>query len=60
MKNTSISYPVLLDPDSLTRRIFGISGVPTYHLLDRSGIIRRKILGDAGRNGWDEIIKTVL
>jgi cytochrome c biogenesis protein CcmG, thiol:disulfide interchange protein DsbE len=60
MKDIEISYPVLFDPDSLTRRIFGISGIPTYYLLDRSGITRRKILGDIGKNGWDDLIKTVM
>jgi cytochrome c biogenesis protein CcmG, thiol:disulfide interchange protein DsbE len=60
IKNLSISYPVLLDPDSLTQRLLGISGVPTYYLLDRRGIIRRKILGEAGSSGWDSIIRTVL
>jgi cytochrome c biogenesis protein CcmG, thiol:disulfide interchange protein DsbE len=60
MKNMTISYPVLLDPDSLTRRLFGISGIPTYYLLDRRAVIRRKILGQAGKSGWDDIISTVL
>lgn len=60
IKNLDITYPVLLDPDLLTQRLLGISGVPTYYLLDRKGIIRRKILGETGNNEWGSIIRTVL
>jgi cytochrome c biogenesis protein CcmG, thiol:disulfide interchange protein DsbE len=60
IKNLGITYPVLLDPDSVTQRQFGIAGIPTYYVLNREGIIRFKILGEADKNGWDKIIRTLI
>lgn len=60
IKNMDINYPVLFDPDSLTQRQFGISGIPAYYVLSRQGIIRFKILGEADKNGWDKIIRTLI
>jgi cytochrome c biogenesis protein CcmG, thiol:disulfide interchange protein DsbE len=60
IENLSITYPILVDPNSLTQKQFGISGIPTYYILDRKGIIRLKIIGDADKSGWDKIIKDLL
>lgn len=60
LKNTTISYPVLLDPDSSTRKPFGIAGIPTYFVLDREGAIRHKILGKAAPEGLDGIVRSLL
>jgi cytochrome c biogenesis protein CcmG, thiol:disulfide interchange protein DsbE len=55
-----ITYPVLLDPGSITQKKFGISGIPTYYILDRAGIIRYKIFGEAEKNGLDKMIQALL
>jgi cytochrome c biogenesis protein CcmG, thiol:disulfide interchange protein DsbE len=60
LKNMTIAYPVLLDPDSSTRKPFGVAGIPTYFLLDREMVIRHKILGKADWEGVDKIIKALL
>jgi len=60
IKNLNISYPVLLDPDSTTKKIFGIVGIPTYYVLNREGIIRFKIYGEADESKWDRIIGTII
>jgi cytochrome c biogenesis protein CcmG/thiol:disulfide interchange protein DsbE len=60
LKNVTISYPVLLDPGSSTRRPFGVAGIPTYFVLDRGGVIRHKILGKADPEGLDKIVRSLL
>jgi thiol-disulfide isomerase/thioredoxin len=60
LKNMTISYPVLLDPDSSTRKPFGVAGIPTYFVLDREGVIRHRILGKADPEGLEKIIKSLL
>lgn len=46
-----LSFPILLDPAGESRRVYDIVGLPTTFLIDRSGMIREKVLG--GRE-WDE------
>ncbi len=60
IKDMKISYPVLLDPSSLTVKRFGVSGVPTYYVLNRQGILCLKILGEAQKGGLDKFIRTLL
>lgn len=42
-----LSYPVLLDPEGDTARAWGVQALPTTWLLDRHGVVRGKILGEA-------------
>ncbi len=60
LKSMTISYPVLLDPDSSTRKPYGIAGIPTTFVLDRGGSIRHRILGKAAREGLERIIGSLL
>lgn len=60
VKSLTLSYPVLLDPDSSTVKKFGISGVPTYCILDREGVLRYRIHGEANKDGLDKIVRTLL
>ena len=60
LKSVTVSYPVLLDPDSSTRKPFGVAGIPTYFVLDREGVIRQKILGKADPKGLEGIVRSLL
>ena len=60
LKNMAISYPVLLDPGSSTKKPFGVAGIPTYFVLDREGVIRHKILGKADQEGLGRIVASLL
>jgi len=60
MKNVTVSYPVLLDPASSTVKKFGISGIPTCCILDREGVLRYRIHGEANRDGLDKMVKALL
>jgi cytochrome c biogenesis protein CcmG/thiol:disulfide interchange protein DsbE len=42
-----ISYPVLLDPEGATARAYGVQALPVTWLLDRHGVVRGKIVGEA-------------
>lgn len=42
-----ISYPVLLDPGSKTARAYGVTGLPMTFFIDRQGVVRGRILGEA-------------
>jgi peroxiredoxin len=42
-----IRYPVLLDPEGATARTYGVQALPITWLLDRHGIVRGKIVGEA-------------
>jgi len=60
LRDLKISYPVLLDPQSLTVRPFGLSGVPTFYFLDRQGALRLRVLGEADRAGLEKSIRMML
>jgi cytochrome c biogenesis protein CcmG/thiol:disulfide interchange protein DsbE len=60
LKNMTISYPILLDSGSSTRKPFGIAGIPTYFVLDRESVIRHRILGKADPEGLDRIVRSLL
>ncbi len=45
-KNLGISYPILLDPDGIIADRYGVSGYPTGFLIDRSGIIANRVIGE--------------
>jgi len=42
-----IRYPVLLDPEGATARAYGVNALPITWLLDRHGVVRGKIVGEA-------------
>jgi peroxiredoxin len=49
-----IPYPVLLDIDSAVTRQCGVSKLPTTLVIDRSGVIRGKIIGESEKKAWTE------
>ena len=60
LKNLKITYPVLLDPVSSTRKPYGVAGIPTLFVLDRKGVIRHKIIGKADSEGLQRIVRSLL
>jgi peroxiredoxin len=40
-----LTFPVLLDPDNKTYRLYGLTGVPETFIVDKSGVIIHKIIG---------------
>jgi peroxiredoxin len=40
-----LTFPVLLDPDNKTYRLYGLTGVPETFIVDKSGVVIHKIIG---------------
>lgn len=42
-----VSYPILIDPDRKSAALYGVTDVPRTYVIDRSGVVRYRILGGA-------------
>lgn len=51
-----LSYPVLLDPDALTAKSYGVLALPATILLDRRGVVRGKLFGESGQEALDQLV----
>jgi peroxiredoxin len=40
-----LTFPVLLDPEGKTYRLYGLTGVPETFIIDKKGIVIHKIIG---------------
>ncbi|HSB04322.1 MAG TPA: TlpA disulfide reductase family protein [Thermodesulfobacteriota bacterium] len=40
-----LTFPVLLDPDSKTKRLYGLTGIPESFMIDKNGVIIDRIIG---------------
>jgi cytochrome c biogenesis protein CcmG, thiol:disulfide interchange protein DsbE len=45
----NLTFPLLLDPSGAMARKYRISGIPANFLIDRQGILKRKMMGEAFR-----------
>lgn len=55
-----ISYPVLLDTKKKVAKKYGVLGLPRTYVLDRSGLIKYKVLGEAGEETFNKFILDLL
>lgn len=55
-----ISYPALLDAKSVISHRYYVTAVPTTYILDRKGVIRNKILGETGKEAFEQMILKLL
>ena len=55
-----LSYPVVLDTDSSITKKYGVKAVPFTFIVDRKGIIRKRIFGEAGKETIEKIIQDLL
>jgi peroxiredoxin len=44
-KKYGLTFPVLLDPDNKTYRLYGLTGVPETFIVDKNGVVIHKIIG---------------
>jgi thiol-disulfide isomerase/thioredoxin len=51
VEELGVSFPILLDPDGVVSRRFGVTGLPTTLLIGRDGRVLDRLLGPAP---WDE------
>jgi cytochrome c biogenesis protein CcmG, thiol:disulfide interchange protein DsbE len=60
VKTLGISYGVLLDSDRAMAQRYDVVGIPRTYLIDRSGIIRYKIVGEANEDFLRKRIQSML
>jgi cytochrome c biogenesis protein CcmG/thiol:disulfide interchange protein DsbE len=60
LREVQVTYPVLLDQKAASKRLYGISGVPTTYGLSREGIVRFKLLGPVGKDVHERVLKNLL
>ena len=60
LRGRKVSYPILLDTDSATARLYGVTGIPTTFILNRAGAIEFKVLGEINREGLRRILSRML
>lgn len=44
-KKIGITFPILIDPQNMAARAYGITGVPETFIIDKNGILREKFIG---------------
>jgi peroxiredoxin len=52
MQKLGYTFPVLWDANGVAAKIFGLTGVPETYIIDKKGILRKKIIGP--RNWADQ------
>jgi cytochrome c biogenesis protein CcmG/thiol:disulfide interchange protein DsbE len=60
LRTRKVTYPILLDTDSATARLYGVRGVPTTFVVDRAGTIGVKVLGEIDRKGLRKVLAGML
>ena len=55
-----VSYPLLIDPDEKSARLFGVTDVPRTYVIDRSGVVRYRILGGATPEMLKKLVLSLL
>jgi cytochrome c biogenesis protein CcmG/thiol:disulfide interchange protein DsbE len=55
-----IRYPVLLDTDGATARAYGVKALPMTWLIDRHGVVRGKIVGEATPEVFERKVSELL
>ena len=60
LRHRKVTYPILLDTDSTTVRLYGVVGLPTTYLLDRTGSVVVKVLGEIDRHGLRRVFAGLL
>lgn len=60
VKKLKLSYPVVLDSNSEITKKFGVKAVPFTLIVDRKGIVRKRILGETGSEAFEKMIQGLL
>jgi cytochrome c biogenesis protein CcmG, thiol:disulfide interchange protein DsbE len=60
LRPRKVLYPILLDEDSSVSRLYGVTGIPTTFVFNRTGTIEFKIIGEVRRDGLRRLISRLL
>ena len=56
----SITYPILLDPGSKITKQYGVKAVPFTFVINKKGIITKRILGETQSESFEKMIQDLL
>lgn len=59
-KKIGVHYPLVIATDDLLNKFGGLEGLPTTFLYDRSGILRKKVIGFEYTNVFESELKALL
>ena len=60
MQKLGVGYPAALDENSKIAKSYGVVGLPTTFLIDRQGVVRGKIVGEADEAMFERHVKALL
>ncbi len=62
MKSKGYHFPVFVDSDGGVARAFGVTGVPETYIIDKSGVLVRRVIGGLDWSAPEEksMIKSML
>ena len=60
IKKIGVSYPALLDEDSVITRLYGVVGLPTTYFVGSDGLIKNKVVGEADEAVFDRLAAELL
>ncbi len=50
LKQNGFNFPVMIDEEGKAAKAYGLTGVPETYIVDKKGILRKKVIGPAQ---WD-------
>jgi len=53
IKQRSVNFPTVRDPEQKVASVYGTTGWPETYIVDRNGVLRRKIVGPIDWNSSD-------
>lgn len=59
-RKIGVHYPLVIATDDLLNKFGGLEGLPTTFLYDRSGILRKKVIGFEYTNVFESELKALL
>ena len=60
VRELKISYPVLLDPLSITAQKYKVTAAPVTFFIDRVGVVQKRVFGDTSRNLIENTVEGLL
>ena len=60
LAETPVSYPVLLDAELQAVGRYGVVGLPHTYLIDRAGVVRGRIIGEATADVFERQVTALL
>ena len=60
VRKIGIGYPALIDENAEIARKYGVVGLPTSYFIDRQGVVRAKIVGEADEATFERQVQELL